>query len=242
MKVYNQDKTEILESYDLTLGYLVPDKIVIAEHPATEEVMELSHYEILCEHENGGKDVRKIIDVPYQPAKEAWTEYEDIMVYIPYTAEELKTRENNELNAKFIPSAQTSMSAFAVAYLAENPPADSENKIKFSGLYKTWELGNYKVGDIRNHAGQTWECHQAHDNSVYPDINPDNPQTWATFWRPLHGKSAETARPWTKPWAGTTDMYHAGEYMIFEEKTYKCLSDTVYSPKEYAAAWQLVAA
>ena len=82
-------------------------------------------------------------------------------------------------------------------------------------------------------------CWTAHDNAIYPDINPDNPQTWANFWRPLHGKSPETARPWTKPWAGTTDMYHAGEYMVWTDGTIKkCLRDTVYSPDEYAADWE----
>lgn len=53
------------------------------------------------------------------------------------------------------------------------------------------------------------------------------------------GKSPETARPWTKPLAGTTDMYHAGEYMVWTDGTIKkCLRDTVYSPEEYAADWE----
>lgn len=34
-------------------------------------------------------------------------------------------------------------------------------------------------------------------------------------------------------------MYHAGEYMVYTDgKIYKCLSDTVYSPEEYAADWE----
>ena len=113
-------------------------------------------------------------------------------------------------------------------------------KLAVSGLYDIWVLGKYEVGDIRNYAGQTWECWTAHDNATYPDINPDNPQTWANFWKPLHGTSKETARPWTKPCAGTTDMYLTGEYMVYTDgKIYKCLSDTVYSPEEYAAHWQI---
>ena len=36
-------------------------------------------------------------------------------------------------------------------------------------------------------------------------------------------------------------MYHAGEYMVWEDdKVYKCLLDTVYSPEEYAQAWQVI--
>lgn len=114
-----------------------------------------------------------------------------------------------------------------------------DQRIRASGLYEEWEAGSYTVGDIRNSGGQTWECFQAHDNAVYPDINPNNP-AWYTFWRPLHGKSAETARPFV-PVQGSHDMYKAGEYMIFTDgKTYKCLSDTAYSPTDYAAAWEEV--
>ena len=145
-----------------------------------------------------------------------------------------------QLNEQYIPNNVTSLFAFAKAYLKENPLQSTSMKLSVAGLYEEWTLGKYEVGDIRNHAGQTWECHQAHDNATYPDINPNNPQTWATFWKPLHGDSKETARPWTKPWAGTTDMYHPGEFMVYTDgNIYKCLSDTVYSPEEYAAHWEM---
>lgn len=153
-----------------------------------------------------------------------------------------KKAEEIVLNAKYIPSELDSIRIFAKSYLKSNAPKDTEEKMLLSGLYETWELGKYEIGDIRNYAGQTWECHQAHDNSIYPDITPDNAQTWATFWKPLHGTSKETARPWVKPWAGTTDMYRTGEYMVYTDgKIYKCLSDTVYSPEEYAQAWEVQA-
>lgn len=150
-----------------------------------------------------------------------------------------KEIENSELSQKYIPSKESSLALFAKAYLKSNPPQGDVEKLEYSGIYDEWTLGNYSVGDIRNYAGQTWECWTAHDNSVYPDITPENPQTWANFWRPLHGTSIETARPWVKPQAGTTDMYHAGEYMVWtDDRIYKCKEDTVYSPEEYAQAWE----
>lgn len=156
----------------------------------------------------------------------------------------LKTKEEvlaGLLNARYIPDPLISMKNFIKSYIAEQPPKDDTQKIAISGLYDNWETGKYEVGDIRNYAGQTWECHQAHDNAVYPDITPNNLSVWATFWRPLHAKSKETARPWIKPQYGTTDMYHAGEYMVYtDEKVYKALRDTVYSPEEYAADWEMV--
>ena len=117
-----------------------------------------------------------------------------------------------------------------------------DQKLRASGLYEDWTKGSYSVGDIRNAKNQTWECHTAHDNAEYPDISPDNPQTWANFWRPLHGRSPETARPWVQPQYGTTDIYHAGEYMIWTDGTIRrCKQDTNYSPEEYAPAWEVAA-
>ena len=114
-----------------------------------------------------------------------------------------------------------------------------DQRLRASGLFADWAAGSYQVGDIRNAKDQTWECFQAHDNATYPDINPAA-AAWYTFWRPLHGKSPETARPFT-PVQGAHDMYRAGEYMIYTDGlTYKCLSDTNFSPEEYAAAWEVV--
>lgn len=155
-------------------------------------------------------------------------------------AAERKARQDALLQKRYIPSINDSVNTFVQSMiLKESASFDVDMKIKTAGVYDKWAAGKYEVGDIRTHAGQVWECWTAHDNAIYPDITPDNPQTWANFWRPLHGKSPETARPWTKPWAGTTDMYHAGEYMVWTDGTIKkCLRDTVYSPEEYAADWE----
>lgn len=150
--------------------------------------------------------------------------------------------ESKELNAKYIPSETASMKVFAKAYLKTNPPQDTEEKLMFSGLYDTYDPSNPKkreVGDLFNAVGQTWETIQAYDESVYPDINPNNPQRWHTFNKPLHGKSKETARPFVKPQFGTTDMYLKGEYAIFDDGSIKkCLRDTDHSPEEYLADWE----
>lgn len=114
--------------------------------------------------------------------------------------------------------------------------SDDENRLKVSGLFEDWREGNHTIGEIYNANGQTWECFQAYDNAVYPDINPDN-SAWYTFNRPLHGKSVITAREFVKP-MGAHDMYKIGEYMIYNGVIYKCIIDTVYSPDEYKAAWE----
>ena len=116
------------------------------------------------------------------------------------------------------------------------PVTTDEAKITVSGLYEGWTSGSHTVGEIYNAGGQTWECYQAYDNAVYPDITPGN-SAWYTFNRPLHGKSRETARDFVQP-TGAHDTYKAGEWMIFEKNFWACQSDTAYSPTDYAQAWK----
>lgn len=128
MRVFNEDKTIELKEYDLKLGYLIDDKIVIhhdaeiihhdaeiIHHEALEGVEGQGHYEVVKEYPNGGKDVKWVIDVPKVEAneaydeivkeaydeivKEAYDDVEEIKIYIPYTEEELLHNEKRELEA-----------------------------------------------------------------------------------------------------------------------------------------------
>ena len=89
----------VVENPDLTLGYLVDDTEPV-EHPSVEGVDEVSHYETVAEYPNGGRDVRKVIDVPGVPAQAAWTEQVPIQKYIRYTAEELAAQEEARKKAE----------------------------------------------------------------------------------------------------------------------------------------------
>lgn len=89
MKVYNQEKTKVLTEYDLDKGYLASDKILKEILPAQEEIKEQGHYETIKEYENGGKDVKWVVDVEGHIARPETPVYEDIQVYIPYSEEEI---------------------------------------------------------------------------------------------------------------------------------------------------------
>lgn len=91
MRIFNEDKTEVLESCDLQKGYLKEDTLV-TNIPAVCGVEEQGHYETVKEYANGGKDVRWVVDVPAVKAVEAHDESEPIKVYVPYTEAELKKR------------------------------------------------------------------------------------------------------------------------------------------------------
>ena len=138
----------------------------------------------------------------------------------------------------YTPAEVQSSVAVSRMLLAQMPNLTDDDKLRVSGLYDTWASGSYAEGDICNAEDQTWECIQSHDNAAYPDIAPGS-DAWFTFWRPLHGKSPETARPFV-PVQGAHDMYRAGEYAVFEAALYRCAQDTAYSPADYAAAWEIV--
>lgn len=99
-----------------------------------------------------------------------------------------------------------------------------------------WAEGSYAIGDVRMYNGAPYKCVQAHDSTGNSTWNP----TVASLWMQYHGTTQDSARAWVAP-TGSHDMYKVGEYMIFTDgNIYKCLVDTVYSPTDYAAAWQIV--
>jgi len=98
MKIIDENGAAI-EAPDLTLGYLTDSTEEII-HPAVEGVEEQWHYETVAEYPNGGRDVRKVIDVPGVPAQAAWTEQVPVQRYIRYTEEELAAQEQAKKDAE----------------------------------------------------------------------------------------------------------------------------------------------
>lgn len=95
MRIFDINNIE-LTNPDLSRGYFKKDKVFVKHHEAVEPVEEQWHYEIVAEYPNGGKDIRKVIDVVGVKAQEAWDEYEDIYRYVEYTEDELKEINDNK--------------------------------------------------------------------------------------------------------------------------------------------------
>ena len=91
VEIYNE-QMEHIENPDLTLGYLRPGTRT-EHHEAVEGVTEVWHYETVAEYPNGGKDIRRVVDVPGVEAQAAWDEEIPIQIYVPYTQEELDRME-----------------------------------------------------------------------------------------------------------------------------------------------------
>ena len=90
-EIYNENM-ERIERPDMTLGYL-KSSTRTEHHEAIEGVTEVWHYETVAEYPNGGKDIRKVVDVPGVEAQAAWDEEIPIQIYVPYTQEELNRME-----------------------------------------------------------------------------------------------------------------------------------------------------
>lgn len=118
MRVYDETKTYELSTYDLEKGKLVADKRFVAHHPAEAEIKEVKHREVK-RYANGGASAEWVIDVPAVPAKPAWDEYEDIMVYVPFTAEELQTKRASEIKIRLAELSEDFVQVWAGAVIAD---------------------------------------------------------------------------------------------------------------------------
>lgn len=118
MKIIDSNGSPI-EAPDLTKGYLKQETQTV-HHDAVEAVEEVSHYETIAEYPNGGKDVRKVVDVPGVAAQDAYDEEVEVQRYIRYTADELaaqeKARKEAEEKAQ-LPTAEERLAALEAAML-----------------------------------------------------------------------------------------------------------------------------
>ena len=101
-RIFNEYKTKEIayEDIDWSKFTIEQDKLFIKHHEATEKVEEQYHYEVVKIYDNGGKDVKKVIDVPKVEAKEAYDEYEDILVLRPLNEVESALRKIDDYKQK----------------------------------------------------------------------------------------------------------------------------------------------
>lgn len=118
MKIYDITKTYEIPNPDLERGYLRIEERVVAHHPATPFIQEIGHYETIREYPNGGKDIKWVVDIKGQQAKEAYDETEQIEVYVPYTDKELAQKRIFELKQK-LTSTDYQAIKFAEGLLSE---------------------------------------------------------------------------------------------------------------------------
>lgn len=109
MKIIDSNGVEIA-SPDLTKGYLKQETQTV-HHDAVAGVEEVSHYETIREYPNGGKDVKKVVDVKAVPAQDAYDEEIEVQRYVLYTAEELAAQAEAKKKAEEAAAAEAKKKA-----------------------------------------------------------------------------------------------------------------------------------
>lgn len=146
MKVYNQEKTQEITDYDLTKGYLVSDKILKAHHDAVEAKEAVYSRELIKEYPSGGKEYKTVLVTPAVEPKDAWDEYEDIQIYIPYTESELQVQYENAVNAA-IREKYTLSQELAILRQRDTKPEEYAAYNEYCETCKAQAKAKYKIGE-----------------------------------------------------------------------------------------------
>lgn len=151
MKILDESGIEI-KNPDLSIGYLKNDTLVV-HHNAVERVEEESHYEVIAEYPNGGKDLKKVIDVAGVEAKDAYDENIEIQRYILYTEQELEQKFISVKDNKILES-KTALSD----YLQNHPLQWSDGKYySVTSEKQSLLTSNLALYQISSAAGQPFK-------------------------------------------------------------------------------------
>ena len=91
MRIIDENGNE-METYNPDEGFITYETIIIKHHEAQPFIPDVFHYEIVKIYRHRGRDAIRVIDVPGQPAKDAWDETELIMRFHAYSEEEKQRR------------------------------------------------------------------------------------------------------------------------------------------------------
>ncbi len=107
MRIFDASKEKELVgfSFDPALGRLTESRRFVAHHAAVEASAGTAHEETVIEYKDGngrvyGAEVKTVWDTPPVKAREAYDEYEDILVYIPFTDEQIREQKREGLRKR----------------------------------------------------------------------------------------------------------------------------------------------
>ena len=176
-----------------------------------------------------GCDVKYIIDVEHEDAKEAWDEYEDIQRYKLYTEEQLREQATAKAEAerKHNLNIQT-MSLMSRMIAPMSLEMTDEEVQEFSLVMPEFIAGNeYENKAVVNYKGNLYRAIQAVSTSVTQTYTPDQANT---YWKRIGNPNEEGIYPWSQPY-GATDCYQIGDKVTYNGKTWECtVANNVWAP------------
>lgn len=179
-----------------------------------------------------GCDVKYVIDVEHQEAKEAYDEMEDIQRYKLYTEEQLRENAVNQANAekqaKLSTQAISLMSFMAAPMSLEMTDDEVQN---FALIMPDFIAGNdYENKAVVNYSGNLYRAIQAVPASVTQTYTPDQANS---YWKRIDKPNEEGIYAWSQPY-GATDCYQIGDKVTYQGKTLECTAaNCVWAPGVY---------
>ena len=227
---YESESGEPLEesAIDLNMGW-VEERRDPVEHPAVEPVPEEGHWQDVMED---GQVIGQtwVVDVPAVEGSAAWTGYETVGVWHPYTDEELEA--NAAAQAEFNRTAavaEQSRAAVMMLVAAQSASLSDSQAAGLDALFADWTVGtDYKTGDVVRYKSGLWRCLQP---STAQDIYP--PDGYVAGWKRIGEPDASGVFPWSQP-LGATDAYRKGDKVTLDGSTWVSIVEwNVWKPGEY---------
>ena len=227
---YESESGEPLEEadIDLNMGW-VEDRRDPVEHPAVEPVPEEGHWQDVMED---GQVIGQtwVVDVPAVEGSAAWTGYETVGVWHPYTDEELEANAAERAEfARTAAVAEQSRAAVMMLVAAQSASLSDSQAVGLDALFADWTVGSaYHTGDVVRWKGGLWRALQ---DSTAQDIYP--PDGYVAGWKRIGEPDASGVFPWSQP-LGATDAYRKGDKVTLDGSTWVSIVEwNVWKPGEY---------
>ena len=184
------------------------------------------------EREFKGCDVKYIIDVEHQDAKEAYDEMEDIQRYKLYTEEQLRENAVNqatmEKQSKLAAQSISLMSLVAAPLSVNMTDEEVQN---FALVMPEYVPGKkYSNGMVVSYQGALYRAIQDVPASVTSIYTLEEANT---YWKRVDQPNEEGIYAWSQPY-GVTDCYQIGDKVTYQGKTWECtVANCVWAPGVY---------
>ncbi len=143
----------------------------------------------------------ELIEAEKEEGKEAWDEYEDIQVYVPYSEEELEARRVATMKAD-LPQR---IASIAFVKMAEKGEIDDMTATECVYAFTPWQPNvKYEAENLREYEGALYRCISGHTSQA--DWTPD---VTASLWKKV-GDPREGYPKWSQP-ISSFDTYKKGD-------------------------------
>lgn len=179
-----------------------------------------------------GCDVKYIIDVEHQDAKEAYDEMENIRRYKLYTEEQLRENAINQAAAEKQEKLSTLTASLISSMAAPMSREMTDDEVQnFALIIPDVIAGNdYENKTVVKYNGNLYRAIQAVPASVTQTYTPDQANT---YWKRIDKPNEEGIYAWSQPY-GATDCYQIGDKVTYQGKTWECTTaNCVWAPGVY---------